>query len=226
MIKVAIVDDDVRLCKALKSELLQFPEIESVYVSNSGLRFVSELQQIIFPKRPDVVIMDISMSTPDEGVKATAILNSKYPKLPIIVFTVADDDVKIFEAFKAGALGYLLKDEKPEFIVKTIHDVINGGVQMSPSIAKKAIRFFIQNSTSNTTSTSQSNSILTSRESEILEQVAKGHTYSEIASLLCVAQGTVKKHMANIFQKLNVRNKTLAVLEAKKFSDSNPHANP
>ncbi|MBS1486761.1 MAG: response regulator transcription factor [Bacteroidetes bacterium] len=219
MIKVAIVDDNVRLCKALKSELLQFREIESVYCCHSGVKFMVELANMIQPKRPDVVIMDVSMTTHDEGIKITAQIKAKFPALPVIVFTVSDDDEKIFEAFKAGALGYLLKDEKPEFIVKTILDVMSGGVQMSPGIAKKAINFFIHAPASAAAPvSSETHNPLSDREMEILLYVSKGHTYTEIADLLFISNGTVKKHMANIFLKLHVKNKVSALQEIKKLS--------
>jgi len=87
--------------------------------------------------------MDISMGSPDEGIQATRLIKDKFPSIDIIIFTISDEDEKVFEAFKAGAMGYLLKNEPPSFILKTILDVKNGDAQMSPAIARKTIRFLV-----------------------------------------------------------------------------------
>src|ERR1700733_7934438 len=138
-IKIAIVDDDVQLCKVLKSDLLEFNDVDSVITHHSGLAFARELEQFSISKRPEIIIMDISMGLPDEGILATRMIKNKFPEIGIVMFTISDEDDRIFEAFKAGAMGYLLKSEPAEFIVKTILDVNNGGAQMSPSIARKTI---------------------------------------------------------------------------------------
>ncbi len=216
LVKLAIVDDDTRLAKALKSELLQFPEIESVFTSHSGQVFPDELEAMPVSKRPDVVIMDISMASPDEGIQATAKIKSRFPGILVVIFTISDEDNRILEAFKAGAMGYLLKDEKPEFILKTILDVMNGGAQMSPGIARKAISYFslLPAIMSNDKTASLSRS-LTERELEILRLVSEGISYADIGEKLFIATSTVKKHMANIFEKLHVNNKTKAIREAE-----------
>ncbi len=216
LVKLAIVDDDARLAKALKSELLQFSEIESVFTSHSGRMFLDELEAMPTSKRPDVVIMDISMASPDEGIQATGQIRSRFPEICVVIFTISDEDNRIMEAFKAGAMGYLLKDEKPEFILKTILDVKNGGAQMSPGIARKAISYFsflpaVKNSERNSNSTGS----LTDRELEILRLVSEGISYADIGEKLFIATSTVKKHMANIFEKLHVNNKTRAIREAE-----------
>lgn len=209
LIKVAIVDDDVRLAKGLKSDLLEFTEIESVITSNSGLGFARELEAMPSSKRPEIIIMDISMSLADEGISATRQINLKFPEIGVIIFTISDEDTRVFEAFKAGAMGYLLKHESPSFIFKTILDVRNGGVQMSPSIARKTIQFMLPK---NAKSISEVDlSALTSREVEVLENLAKGMTYQETADKLFIGLNTIKKHMTNVFEKLQVRNKTEAL---------------
>lgn len=209
LIKVAIVDDDVRLAKGLKSDLLEFAEIESVITSNSGLGFARELEQMPLSKRPEIVIMDISMSLVDEGIRATLQINLKFPEIGVIIFTISDEDTHVFDAFKAGAMGYLLKHESPSFILKTIVDVKNGGVQMSPSIARKTIQFMLPKGPRSSTEVDLT--ALTSREIEVLENLAKGMTYQETSDKLCIGLNTVKKHMAHIYQKLQVRNKTEAL---------------
>jgi DNA-binding NarL/FixJ family response regulator len=211
VIKLAIVDDDQRLVKTLKSELLEFDEIESVITSHSGLSFAKELEQMGLGKRPEVIVMDISMGTPDEGIRATRLIKSRFPEIEIVMFSVSDEDARIFEAFKAGAMGYLLKNETPAFILKTIIDVKNGGAQMSPGIARKAIRHFAPEQIRLANPEESGIEELSLREREVLELVAKGKTYQEVAENLFVATNTVKKHMMNIFEKLQVNNKVQAI---------------
>lgn len=215
LIKVAIVDDDVRLAKGLKSDLLEFTEIESVIISNSGLGFAQELEQMPSGKRPEIIIMDISMALADEGISATRQINLKFPEIGVIIFTISDEDTRVFEAFKAGAMGYLLKHESPSFIFKTILDVKNGGVQMSPSIARKTIQFMLPQGAKSISTVDLT--ALTSREVEVLENLAKGMTYQETADKLFIGLNTIKKHMTNVFEKLQVRNKTEAL---NKFNNS------
>src|SRR5690349_3753425 len=105
-LRVAIIDDEPRLAKSLKSDLLEFQEIDSVLTSNSGIKFARELEDMQLGKRPEVIIMDISMGTPDEGIRATRQIKSRFPEIDIIMFTVSDEDERVFEAFKAGAMGY------------------------------------------------------------------------------------------------------------------------
>lgn len=210
LIKVAIVDDDMRLAKILKSDLLEFQEIESVITNTSGLKFARELEHMPAGKRPDIIIMDISMSLDNEGILATQQIKSAFPEIGIIIFTISDQDERVFEAFKAGAMGYLLKNESPSFILKTILDVKNGGAQMSPGIARKAILFMLPKGSEGKTIETGAES-LTTREIEILQQVAKGTTYQQIAEQLFISVHTVKKHMMNIFEKLQVKNKIEAI---------------
>lgn len=138
------------------------------------------------------------------------------------MFTISDDDEHIFEAFKAGAMGYLLKNESPVFIVKTICDVMNGDAQVSPGIARKMIRFFSaspKQQQDETVSEKTEKEKLSVREVEILELAAKGYTYQQIADTLFIASGTVKKHIRNIFEKLQVNNKIEAFKKIGKLPD-------
>jgi DNA-binding NarL/FixJ family response regulator len=197
-IRLAIVDDEIRLANNLKTDLLEHQEIESVITSNSGLKFASELEQMQSEKRPEVIIMDLSMGSADEGVVATRIIKSKFPEIEIIIFTISDEDERVFEAFKAGAMGYLLKSEPPSFILKTIVDVKNGGAQMSPLIARKAIRFFLPAQENKVSEQVQESERLSARETEILGHVSKGLTYFQISEILFISPNNVKKHMVNI----------------------------
>jgi DNA-binding NarL/FixJ family response regulator len=211
-LKIAIVDDDARLAKSLKSDLLNFAEIDSVITSTSGIKFAKELAQMSEAKIPEVIVMDISMGLADEGIQATRMIKQQFPHIDIIMFTISDEDERIFEAFKAGAMGYLLKNEPPAFILKTILDVKAGGAQMSPTIARKAIGFLMPaTADKNKEQSTEEDKQLTVREIEILEKVAKGSSYQQIADQLFISVHTVKKHIAHIFEKLHVTNKVEAI---------------
>lgn len=216
MIKLAIVDDDARLLRHLKNAFQGSPEISFVLLFNSGVEFVEKLTTMSPADRPDVIIMDISMGSANEGIITTGRIKALFPDIQVIMFTVLDDDARIFEAFKAGAMGYLLKDESPEYILKTVMDVRNGGAQMSPVIAKKAIQFMAANNSPMVEDDEkQPADGLTPRELEIMQMTSDGFSYNEIAEKLNIATSTVKKHMTNVFQKLQVKNKILAINKIK-----------
>ncbi|NOS55707.1 MAG: response regulator transcription factor [Cyclobacteriaceae bacterium] len=210
---IAIVDDNPALAHALRQELLAFPELQEITIADSGLDFVKSLAS---PKQkiPDVVIMDISMRLPDEGIQAARMLHDNHPEIKVVMFTVAEDDSRVFDAFKAGAVGYLVKNEKPSFIYKTIIDVAAGGALMSPGIALKAIRFFTAEPIQKNKNL-PNNYHLSERELEVLRLVAKGNTYLMIAEQLFISLETVKKHLSNIFKKLHVKNKIEAINKIK-----------
>lgn len=222
MIKLAIIDDDLRFSSNLKEALMGLPEIESINTYENGEKFIQELNTHDVSVHPAVVLMDISMRLPTEGIDTTRQLKEIYPNMFIIMFTISDDDEHIFEAFKAGAMGYLLKNESPVFIVKTICDVMNGDAQVSPGIARKMIRFFSaspKQQQDETVSEKTEKEKLSVREVEILELAAKGYTYQQIADTLFIASGTVKKHIRNIFEKLQVNNKIEAFKKIGKLPD-------
>ena len=207
-IRIAIVDDDQVLANSLKQELEIFTDIECISVSPSGFTFVANLAAAT--ALPDIVVMDISMSMADEGIIVTRMLHEKYPEIKTIMFTVAEDDNYVFEAFKSGAVGCLLKNEKPAFIHKTIVDVYEGGALMSPGIALKAIHFLT--GAAETKNQKDMESLhLTERELDVLRLTARGYTYEFMADKLFVSNETVKKHMSNIFKKLHVKNKVEAL---------------
>lgn len=208
MVKLAIVDDNLRIAHDLQRELAAMESIESVVIFSSGSSFLQSINTTT--PHPDVVLMDISMDVRDEGIYTTRLLHEKYPGIKVVMFTVSDDDENIFEAFKSGSVGYLLKNERIPFIHKTIIDVYQGGALMSPGVALKAIRYL-----------SQENIIpsedyrLSTRELEILKLISKGLPYKAIADQLFISAETVKKHVSNTFKKLQVKNKVEALNKVK-----------
>jgi DNA-binding NarL/FixJ family response regulator len=209
---VAIVDDDAVLAKTLRRELLEFPEFDSVLLAHSGRSFLDLLTKL--PIIPHVVLMDISMATVDEGIRTTATVHEHYPDLRVVMFTMAEDNEMVFEAFKAGAIGYVLKNEKLDSIRKVLIDVCKGGAFMSPGIALKAIRFLAGESPPKP-AIDPALFQLTPREVELLRLVAKGYTTAWIAAHLNLSTETVKKHISNVFKKLQVKNRIEAVNKSK-----------
>ncbi len=214
-IRIAILDDDQKLAHSLKSELSEFSEIDSIVVAASGEDFVKQLA-IGAVEVPHVVLMDISMKYPTEGIQATKLLRELFPDVKVVMFTITEDDERVFEAFKAGAVGYLLKNENPSFILRTVLEVHQGAALMSPGIAMKAIRFLTVAPIPELKEISTQFN-LSDRELEVLRLVSKGFPYRQIADQLFISQETVKKHMSNIFSKLQVKNKIEAINKTKEM---------
>ena len=201
MIKVAIVEDNDQFRKALELIINQERDTELLGSYTSAEKALNGLEQ----SPPDVAIVDVSLP----GMKGTELivrLKDKLRQTLFMVCTIHDDNDTIFEALKCGAAGYILKDPiTAEEITKAIRDLYNGGSPMSPFIARKVIGNF-QKPVINDV-----NSLLSLREKEVLELVAQGLLYKEIALRLTISAETVKKHLKNIYQKLHVQNKVEAL---------------
>jgi DNA-binding NarL/FixJ family response regulator len=157
--------------------------------------------------------MDIEMPKMN-GIEATEIVKQKYPQIKIIMLTVFDNDENIFNAIKAGADGYLLKEVNPKDLHQGILDTMNGGATMTPSIAMKTLKLF-RNPIDFETVVNCDDIKLTIREVEVLEQLSKGLKYNAIAENLFLSVGTIRKHVENIYTKLQVHNKLEAIQKAK-----------
>lgn len=201
MIKVAIVEDNDQFRKALEAIINQEKDTELLGSYTSAEKALSALEQA----PPDIAIIDISLP----GMKGTELivrLRDKLRHTLFMVCTIHDDNDTIFEALKCGAAGYILKDPiTADEIIKAIRDLYNGGSPMSPFVARKVIGTF-QKPVINDV-----NSLLSQREKEVLELVAQGLLYKEIALRLTISAETVKKHLKNIYQKLHVQNKVEAL---------------
>lgn len=201
MIKVAIVEDNDQFRTALESIVNQEKDTTLVGSYTSAEKALGALEQT----PPDIAIIDISLPGM-RGPELIVRLKDKIRQTQFLVCTIHDDNDTIFEALKCGASGYILKDPvTAEEIVKAIRDLYNGGSPMSPFIARKVIGTF-QKPVINDV-----NSLLSVREKEVLELVAQGLMYKEIAIRLTISPETVKKHLKNIYQKLHVQNKVEAL---------------
>jgi DNA-binding NarL/FixJ family response regulator len=162
----------------------------------------------------DLILMDIEMPILN-GIETTEIVKQKYPHIKIIMLTVFDNDENIFNAIKAGADGYLLKEINAKDLHDGIIETLNGGAAMNPSIAMKTLKL-LRNPMSIENPKDIEEIQLTSRETDVLEQLSKGLNYHKIAENLILSSGTVRKHIENIYKKLQVHNKLEAVQKAKK----------
>lgn len=165
------------------------------------------------PNLPHIILMDIKMPRLN-GIQATEQIKARYPQLKIVMITVFDDEQHIFDAILAGADGYLLKDAPPEELHRSLHEVMSGGAPMSPAIARKALALLRQPPEPTPATPEQYD--LSEREIEILQQLSKGLRYRQVAQNLYISEGTVRKHIENIYRKLQVHNKLSAVDKARK----------
>ncbi len=210
-LKIAIAEDNSFLAKAVIEKLSFFNDLDFKFKGNNGAELIGKLE---VNHNIDVILMDIQMPEMD-GITATEIVKSKYPHIKIIMLTVFDDDENIFNAIKAGANGYLLKEIDAENLHKCILEVINGGAPMTPSIALKTLNL-LRNPLIIDNCEEVEKIKLTNRETDILEHLSKGLNYNEIADNLIISPSTVRKHIENIYKKLQVHNKMEAVLIAQK----------
>jgi len=213
MIRVMIVDDQQLLCEGLKTILDMEPDLEVVGMARHGHEALSLADRLA----PDVVLMDIRMPRMD-GVECTRRLLERHPGIHVLILTTYDDDEYVFEALKAGASGYLLKDLPASDLIKAVRSVMEGDTLISPSVASKVVSEFARMARDRRSSqTSSPGDVgLTARELEVLRLVATGASNREIAETLFITEGTVKNHLSNILAKLGARDRTQAAVYAWK----------
>ena len=210
MIKVILVEDNFFLQKALEEKLSNFSDIVIKDTAQNGEEAIAILEK---NHVVDLILMDIEMPVMN-GIKATEIIKSKYPQIKIVMITVFDNDDNVFNAIKAGADGYLLKETKAEKIHQAIQETLAGGAVMSPSIALKTLQL-LKNPKVFESSEATEIVELTTREIEVLEQLSKGLKNKIIAENLFLSAFTVKKHIENIYRKLQAHNRIEMIQKAK-----------
>jgi DNA-binding NarL/FixJ family response regulator len=214
MIKVAIVDDKKNNRIILADKLRRNNLFEIKLEAANGEIFLEKMAALMPYDRPEIVLMDLEMPVMD-GIVTIATGSSLYPGIKYVVLTIFDDDDKIFNAIKAGACGYLLKEESGEIIADMLINLWkNGAGPISPSIAYKILQIIQQESITKSASgnSSEDNMFqLSEREKEILRFLCQGLEYKEIAEKLTISPNTVKKHVIHIYDKLHVNNKAHAL---------------
>lgn len=214
-INVAIVDDKASNRNIIKDKLLRHGIFDISLTAENGKDFLAKMKSIPADKIPAVVLMDLEMPEMD-GVDAVAAGSYLYPTVKFVMLSIFDDEEKIFKAIKAGAYGYLLKDESSENIAGVLRQMQENGVApISPGIAHKILQL-VQNNTVSFTQKSENTKDktpfnLTEREQEILKLLVQGLQYKEIGNGLGISPNTAKRHVLNIYAKLHVNSKTQAL---------------
>lgn len=210
MKKLVIVDDNTFLMKSVLQKLSFFDDFKVQFTAMNGQDLIQKLDK---NHNVDLILMDIEMPKMN-GIEATEQVKNRYPNIKIIMLTVFDNDENIFKSIKAGADGYLLKEVNPKDLQQGILETLNGGATMTPSIAMKTLKLFRNPMTFESVVDSETYN-LTSREIEVLEQLSKGLKYNTIADNLFLSAGTIRKHVENIYTKLQVHNKLEAIQKAR-----------
>lgn len=211
-VRVALAEDKPFLARAVREKLELYPDdLSFAFHAENGDELLHGLEG-----RDDVdaVLMDIEMPVCD-GIEATAAVTERFPGVKVIMLTVFDDDRRIFQAIQAGAMGYLLKDEPPRALRDAVLEMMAGGAPMSPTIAAKALAL-LRNPARAEGGAAATEYHLTRREVEVLEHLGHGLEYREIAETLFISPATVRKHIENIYRKLQVDNKMRAVRKASR----------
>jgi len=210
-VRVLIADDHALFREGIHAILKPVPEIEIVGEAGTGEEAITLASDL----KPDVILMDIQM--PDiNGVEATQHILKTQPNVGIIIVTMLEDDDSLFSAMRAGARGYVLKGADKAEMLKSILAVSNGEALFGPVIAAKLLNFFHENpQKTKNESLSIAFPELTDREREILGCVARGDTNVEIAERLTISLKTVRNHVSNIFNKLQVVNRAQAAIRAR-----------
>jgi DNA-binding NarL/FixJ family response regulator len=230
VIRVLIVDDQDIVRQGMDTILRHEPGIEVAGVAANGQEAITLAETL----QPDVVLMDLKMPVMN-GIQATRTLCEQFPKSRVLVLTTYDGDEWVFDAIRAGASGYLLKDAASEEIVAAIRGAVAGEVHLDPAIAGKVLAEFNRLTTSSplraaprpangpaarSGSPAEANELLleplTERELAILQEMVQGKTNKEIAETLFLAEGTVKNYVSAIIEKLQANDRTQAAILALK----------
>jgi len=200
---IAIIEDDPSLGSIL-TEIISGAadwKLTGFYAS------AEKALEVLIPECPDVVLMDIQLPGMS-GIECVAKLKAAHPGVQVLMVTVYDNNERIFDALASGASGYLLKRDAPAKLLESLGELIEGGSPMSPAIARKVVQHFHK-----ATPAKNKDHDLTNREMEILQLLAKGNLYKEIAWELGIGFETVRSHIDNIYKKMHVRTRTEAVVK-------------
>jgi len=206
MIRVLICDDQEIVCEGLQHILEADPELEVVGVAHDG----QEALEVAAVKQPDLVLMDLKMPVVN-GIQATRKLRELYPQMQVLVLTTYTDDEWLFDAIRSGASGYLLKDRPRKELIEAIKGTVAGEGYIDPSVARKILSNVTQPPQLQRSTTKIS---LSARESEILQLLTLGLSNSDIAQRLFLSEGTIRNYMSDLFTKLDVSDRTQAVVMA------------
>jgi DNA-binding NarL/FixJ family response regulator len=215
MIRVLLVDDQTLIRQGIQTLLELESDLEVVGMAGNGREALALVEQL----RPDVVLMDIRMPVMD-GVAAAHELRVRFPQVAVVFLTTFDDDEYVFEGLRAGARGYLLKDVNSEELARAVRAVAAGQALIQPSVASKVVAEFARMGSPGRAGFTPRDELLgalTDRELDVLRGLAAGLSNREIAASLVITEGTVKNHVSSLLGKLDVRDRTQAVLKAQQL---------
>jgi len=204
---VALCEDNSVNRNTFLQKIQVLGNMQVVFVASNGHDCLEQLKGMPQAKLPQVIFMDLEMPGMN-GVETIRLAKSLYPSVHFIVLTVFDDDEKIFEAIKSGASGYLLKHEPAGVLQEAVMNVLEyGGAPMSPAIARKALQLMSRATVENVAEQNKLPEMITSREEGVLKFMVNGWDAKRIAAELDISVLTVRKHIANIYEKLHVQSK-------------------
>jgi len=206
MIRVLLCDDQDVVREGLRAILGTVPHVEVVGAARDG----AEAVDLVASTRPDVVLMDLNMPGVT-GIQATRTIREKYPSIKVLVLTTYDADEWVFDAIRAGASGYLLKDTPRAGLIKAIEGTVAGHTFVDPTVAGK---LFTQVADAPVARDTTLANAFSQRERDVLRLLGQGLTNTEIAERLFLSEGTVRNYISAIFEKLGVSDRTKAALIA------------
>ncbi|RZJ71029.1 response regulator transcription factor [Flavobacterium sp.] len=201
MIKICLIEDLPDVLNGLQAIIAQDGRFDFQKGFATAEEAIAELPKL----QPHVVLTDINLPG-KSGIDCVREIKPKFPDIQFMIFTIYEDNDQVFEALKAGSSGYILKNTAPSKIIESLVELHEGGSPMSPKIARKVLSTFNSEPVQNDVA-----EILSKREHEVLELLSKGFLYKEIAEKLNIAISTVKRHLNNVYSKLQVQNKVEAV---------------
>ncbi|MDO8988397.1 MAG: response regulator transcription factor [Sideroxyarcus sp.] len=208
--KVALILEDMPESQEMLREVAQtaFPGIRACCVAD-----VAGAMKMLDQFRFDLALIDLSL--PDgEGRTVIEAMSARFPESVIVVATIFDDDDHLFPALRAGAQGYLLKDQAPEQLVKQLRGISEGHPPLSPSVARRLLDHFREDKESARAETPEE-ALLTPREREVLVQLTRGISIADIGTVMNISRHTVGDHVKNIYRKLNISSRAEAAMQAK-----------
>jgi NarL family two-component system response regulator LiaR len=207
-VRIVLCDDQFVVIEGLRKILSSDPEIRVVGYASDGAELIKLLPEL----KPDLVLIDLKMPVMN-GIIATRTIRRDFPGTHVLVLTTYDDDEWVFDALRAGAEGYLLKDTPPASLITAIKGTIEGKAYVDPKVTGKVIN---QAKSSAGSASSQTDFNLTEREREILQLIAQGFSNADIAERLFLSEGTIRNYTKSLFQKLGVSARTQAAVVAIK----------
>lgn len=210
--RLALVDDNYFLIQVVSEKLSFFDDLNLKLTANNGQELIEKLS---WDSQIDLILMDIEMPVMN-GIEATREVKKRFPHIKIVMLTVFDNDENVFQSIQAGADGYLLKEVDPQILYDGINDTLEGGAAMTPSIALKTLKFLRNPEGLEDLEQEKEEIKLSERETEVLEQLSKGLSYTAIADNLILSPSTIRKHIENIYKKLQVHNKLEAIQKAER----------